>query len=60
MTLNVDLAQAGLGSEPFANTVLPEFVLDEPQYRHRYRLRAVDLARDNLESLVEGAPSEVR
>ena len=56
VTLNVDLAQAGLGSEPFANTVLPEFLLDEPRYRHRYRLRAVDLARDDLDSLLAAAP----
>ena len=41
VVLNVDLAQAGLGSEPFMDSVLPEYVLDEPAYRYRYRMRAV-------------------
>jgi beta-galactosidase/beta-glucuronidase len=59
VTLNVDLAQAGLGSEPFRSTVLPEFLLDEPTYRLRYRLRAVDLARDDLETLLAQRPPAV-
>jgi hypothetical protein len=53
VVLNVDLAQAGLGSEPFISSVLPEYLLDEPTYRYRYRMRAVDLGRDDLEALLD-------
>jgi beta-galactosidase len=52
ITLNVDLAQAGLGSDPIGNGPLPEHVLDERTYRYRYRMRAIDLGRDSLEALL--------
>jgi len=52
VTLNVDLAQAGLGSDPFGNGPLPEYVLDAGTYRYRYRMRAVDLGRDDLDALL--------
>jgi hypothetical protein len=52
VVLNVDLAQSGLGSEPFISSVLPEYVLDEPSYRYRFRMRAVDLGRDDLEGML--------
>jgi len=52
VTLNVDLAQAGLGSEPCVHSVLPEYLLDERSYSYRYRMRAVDLAQDDLETLL--------
>jgi hypothetical protein len=55
VVLNVDQAQAGLGSEPFISSVLPEYILDEATYRYRYRMRAVDLARDDLGALVTHA-----
>lgn len=58
VTLNVDLAQAGLGSEPFVHSVLPEYLLDDRSYTHRFRLRAVDLAVDDLDSLLEVRPFE--
>ena len=52
VTLNVDLAQAGLGSDPFGSTALPEFRLDRRTYRHRYRMRAVDLGQEDLKTLL--------
>jgi hypothetical protein len=58
VVLNVDLAQAGLGSEPFVSSVLPEYVLDEPTYRLRYRMRAIDLGGDDLEALLAYEPPD--
>jgi beta-galactosidase len=52
VTLNVDLAQAGVGSDPFDNGPLPEFVLDKGTYRYRYRMRAIDLGQDTVGALV--------
>jgi hypothetical protein len=52
LILNVDLVQAGLGSEPFVHSVLPEYLIEERSYIFRYRMRAIDLARDDLESLL--------
>jgi hypothetical protein len=34
------------------DSVLPEYLLDEPTYRYRYRMRAVDLGRDDLDALL--------
>ena len=50
--LNVDLVQAGLGSEPFVHSVLPEYLIEERSYIFRYRMRAIDLAQDDLEALL--------
>jgi beta-galactosidase len=36
--LNVDLAQSGLGSESCGPGVLPQYRLEEPEYRYRLRL----------------------
>jgi hypothetical protein len=52
VVLNVDLAQAGLGSEPFRSSVLPEYLLDERTYRYRYRIRAIDLEEEDLQDLL--------
>jgi beta-galactosidase len=52
VVLDVDLAQAGLGSDPFGNGPFPEYVLDQRSYRYRYRMRAIDLGRDDLGALL--------
>jgi len=51
LTLNVDAAQSGLGSDSFLPSPLPEFQLTAESYRLRYRLRAIDLERDDLDAL---------
>jgi hypothetical protein len=52
ITLNVDLAEAGLGVDGLVNGPSPEYVLDAGTYRYRYRMRAVDLGQDDLETLL--------
>ncbi|MGD9145443.1 MAG: glycoside hydrolase family 2 TIM barrel-domain containing protein, partial [Anaerolineae bacterium] len=39
ITLNLDLAQSGLGSESCGPGVLPHYLLEEETYRYRLRLR---------------------
>ena len=52
ITLNADLTQAGLGIDGLVNGPSPEHVLDDGTYRYRYRMRAIDLAREDLEALL--------
>ena len=52
ITLNADLTQAGLGIDGLINGPSPEHVLDDGTYRYRYRMRAIDLAQEDLEALL--------
>ncbi|UCF38125.1 MAG: DUF4981 domain-containing protein [Acidobacteriota bacterium] len=53
LTLNIDLAQSGVGTDFMGTPPLPEFLLDKREYRLRYRFKAVDLNTESLDSLME-------
>jgi hypothetical protein len=46
ITLNLDLAQSGLGSESCGPGVLPQYRLEERNYEYSLRLRALSGAQD--------------
>jgi beta-galactosidase/beta-glucuronidase len=52
LTLNIDHAQSGLGSESFHYHFMEWSLLKRPEYRYSYRIRAIDLASESLEERV--------
>lgn len=52
LTLNLDHAQSGLGSESFHYHFMEWSLLKRPEYRYSYRLRAIDLNNEQIEEKV--------
>ncbi|UCF36104.1 MAG: hypothetical protein JSU96_14955, partial [Acidobacteriota bacterium] len=52
LTLNIDLAQSGVGTDFMGSPPLDEFLLDAREYRLRYRFRAIDLSSDDLRPIL--------
>jgi hypothetical protein len=47
LTLNIDFAQSGVGTDFMGTPPLDEYLLDDRDYRLRYRFRAIELSVDD-------------
>jgi beta-galactosidase/beta-glucuronidase len=52
LTLNIDFAQSGVGTDFMGSAPLDEFLLDAREYKLFYRFRAIDLSAEDANSIL--------